>query len=617
MRIVLHDRVVDLDNGRVRGGTPLTQFECTIVRYLYGHSAQAVSRDRLLVDVWRYPKPVATRCVDTAMRRIRQKIEEDAANPRHLLTVVGEGYRWWDDGAAAVTQDDQCLGRTQWSEQLAWAETTFGLKLDPHDPRVGLSKSIRAAFEEETSAMSAEARGLIDLLSLSAGGWTPTELSEHSNPTALRRLVQHKWVDIDGTRARLAALWWPVRTQGRAAREVAVRLWMERFRSKQAVDLAEVLPAVLWPELQPDQAAELLSLAYFPLLKAGLFQHLTQACDALLAYTLSPELHCRMRLCRCGGLYNLGLFAESRREAEAALVAAKDAPVHLADAMARCATLAHVTGDLAGAAEAYPPAIEATRHPLPRLSLLIQADYARVLWDLGLKEGAVEACRAARAAALIGGQEQPRLHAEKSLGRMLLGMGEYAEAHSRLTRLYEHYVVHGPTGDAAETALDLSLAHLEHGRVDECDVWLARALEHALAAERHTAEGGVYGAMGYAAGVRGAWQEANAAQHHAISIFQDTQQVAYTLAPRCWVAVGARQTGELALSEAMLQSALGMLRPDTAASGRSLAAIACQVLGVDGPELPSSAEHSLLARIARRAWSWPPDSEGKGDGETG
>jgi hypothetical protein len=51
MRLVLEDRVIDLDSGQVQGGTSLTQFECSILLYLRAQGAEPASRDRLLVDV--------------------------------------------------------------------------------------------------------------------------------------------------------------------------------------------------------------------------------------------------------------------------------------------------------------------------------------------------------------------------------------------------------------------------------------------------------------------------------------------------------------------------------------------------------------------------------------
>ena len=55
---------------------------------------QTVSRARMLGEIWNYDPDVSTRTVDTHIRTLRLKLEEDPANPRHILTVYGEGYRF-------------------------------------------------------------------------------------------------------------------------------------------------------------------------------------------------------------------------------------------------------------------------------------------------------------------------------------------------------------------------------------------------------------------------------------------------------------------------------------------------------------------------------------------
>jgi len=50
------------------------------------------SREDLLREVWGYEYFGDLRSVDVAMRRLREKIEDDSANPRYLLTRRGIGY---------------------------------------------------------------------------------------------------------------------------------------------------------------------------------------------------------------------------------------------------------------------------------------------------------------------------------------------------------------------------------------------------------------------------------------------------------------------------------------------------------------------------------------------
>ena len=52
------------------------------------------SRDQLMERVWGYEAAYDTGTVTVHVRRLRAKIEADAARPRHLETVWGVGYRF-------------------------------------------------------------------------------------------------------------------------------------------------------------------------------------------------------------------------------------------------------------------------------------------------------------------------------------------------------------------------------------------------------------------------------------------------------------------------------------------------------------------------------------------
>ena len=47
----------------------------------------------LLQEVWTYQPEVVTRTVDIHVAELRRKLEADAANPRHIITVFKVGYR--------------------------------------------------------------------------------------------------------------------------------------------------------------------------------------------------------------------------------------------------------------------------------------------------------------------------------------------------------------------------------------------------------------------------------------------------------------------------------------------------------------------------------------------
>jgi len=80
----------------VRDGeeTPLTYLEAELMRYLIDRAGEAISRAELLNKVWGYDRYPTTRTVDTHVLNLRRKLEPDPAEPRHLLTVHGIGYKF-------------------------------------------------------------------------------------------------------------------------------------------------------------------------------------------------------------------------------------------------------------------------------------------------------------------------------------------------------------------------------------------------------------------------------------------------------------------------------------------------------------------------------------------
>jgi DNA-binding response OmpR family regulator len=80
---------------RVRGEVfPLTLMETNLLRYLIQHQGDAVSRKKILEEVWGLHEDTDTRAIDNFIVRLRRYMREDPAHPRHLLTVRGVGYRF-------------------------------------------------------------------------------------------------------------------------------------------------------------------------------------------------------------------------------------------------------------------------------------------------------------------------------------------------------------------------------------------------------------------------------------------------------------------------------------------------------------------------------------------
>ena len=95
-RVVFGNVRVDLQGMRVERAEHsvlLTPTEYRLLRQLVTHPEQVFSRDSLLDLVWGYESSVdSQRTVDVHMRHLREKLEEDPANPRWLVTVRGTGY---------------------------------------------------------------------------------------------------------------------------------------------------------------------------------------------------------------------------------------------------------------------------------------------------------------------------------------------------------------------------------------------------------------------------------------------------------------------------------------------------------------------------------------------
>ena len=72
----------------------LTAKEFLLLQYLLEHRGRVLSRDMLLGDVWGYRYTGGTRTVDVHVRWLREKIEDDPANPQHIQTVRSVGYRF-------------------------------------------------------------------------------------------------------------------------------------------------------------------------------------------------------------------------------------------------------------------------------------------------------------------------------------------------------------------------------------------------------------------------------------------------------------------------------------------------------------------------------------------
>ena len=95
-RLVFGDLELIPEEGKViRGGNEvhLTKTEFRLLCELAENRGKVFSREELLDKVWGYDYFGDGRLVDVHIRRLRTKVEADAAAPRHVVTVRGLGYR--------------------------------------------------------------------------------------------------------------------------------------------------------------------------------------------------------------------------------------------------------------------------------------------------------------------------------------------------------------------------------------------------------------------------------------------------------------------------------------------------------------------------------------------
>jgi len=87
-----------LDLRRLRAtkkGKPLdlSPREFELLQFLIAHAGETVTREQLLHHIWGEHASLYTRTIDAHITRLRHKLEADQANPQHIITVHGIGYR--------------------------------------------------------------------------------------------------------------------------------------------------------------------------------------------------------------------------------------------------------------------------------------------------------------------------------------------------------------------------------------------------------------------------------------------------------------------------------------------------------------------------------------------
>lgn len=81
--IILNDAVI-----------PFKPKEFELLTFFAQHQGQVLSRELILERVWGWDFIGDSRTVDVHVRWLREKIEDDSANPVRIITVRGAGYRF-------------------------------------------------------------------------------------------------------------------------------------------------------------------------------------------------------------------------------------------------------------------------------------------------------------------------------------------------------------------------------------------------------------------------------------------------------------------------------------------------------------------------------------------
>lgn len=133
----------ELDFGRFqlyRSGQPvrLEGLPLQLLMFLVEHQGRLVTREQIADALWGKDVFVdVEQGINTAIRKIRMALEDDSAQPQHLQTVVGRGYRFVGatsmdgDGAAGSKTGE---GFTVSAEELGQA-IMAAAGLDPQDPK--------------------------------------------------------------------------------------------------------------------------------------------------------------------------------------------------------------------------------------------------------------------------------------------------------------------------------------------------------------------------------------------------------------------------------------------------------------------------------------------------
>lgn len=95
-KLEIGDAIVDVTTHSLQRGREnavLSFYEVELLKLLYEHIGQPVSREEILNKVWGISVNPTNRTVDNFVAKLRKKIEPDRDHPRYILTLHGFGYK--------------------------------------------------------------------------------------------------------------------------------------------------------------------------------------------------------------------------------------------------------------------------------------------------------------------------------------------------------------------------------------------------------------------------------------------------------------------------------------------------------------------------------------------
>ncbi len=89
--------IIDMSRREIKVDDQVVPFkpkEYNLLTFFAQHQGQVLSRELILERVWGWDFIGDSRTVDVHVRWLREKIEQDPANPCRIITVRGAGYRF-------------------------------------------------------------------------------------------------------------------------------------------------------------------------------------------------------------------------------------------------------------------------------------------------------------------------------------------------------------------------------------------------------------------------------------------------------------------------------------------------------------------------------------------